>query len=81
MKTMKIRCEIIIECKNKKEAVAINSALSLDNETYMKSDAIGSRIHAKIEADDILSLSSTVNDFLSCLNVSKSSCSVINDTR
>ena len=78
---MKIKCSIVIECKSEIEASAINKALSLDNESYMTSKAMGNKIYADIKADDIFTLSNTVNDFLSCLNVSKGSCSVINDNK
>lgn len=78
---MKIKCKIVIECMGDSEASAINKALSLDNETYMTSKAIGSKIIADIESDDVFTLSNTINDFLSCLNVSKNSCSVITDNK
>lgn len=81
MRIMKIECNITVECQNENEARAINDALALDNETYMKSKVIGSSIIAEIETEDINSLSNTINDFLSCLNVSKSSCSIIKNRK
>ncbi len=65
----KVKCEIYIECKNKEIANLINKALSIDNERYIKTEVRENYIIAKAEAENIMSLLHTLDDFLSCLSL------------
>lgn len=65
----KVKCEIYIECKNKETANLINKALSIDNERYIKTEVRENYIIAKAEAENIMSLLHTLDDFLSCLSL------------
>jgi len=51
----------------------IAKALELDNAGYVESEVEGNIIRAVIQADNIMALKNTVDDYLACLSVAKSS--------
>ena len=51
----------------------INRAVSIDNERYIASKPNGTFIEAEAEAESILSLLHTIDDFLSCVSLAKKS--------
>ncbi|MCD6171346.1 MAG: hypothetical protein J7J36_02885 [Thermoplasmata archaeon] len=66
---MKAEFKLKIECSSHKEAMAVNEALKVDNEEYIKSRMNGNYIIAEGKFDNLLSLLNTLNDFFSCMKV------------
>ncbi|MBC7080649.1 MAG: hypothetical protein H5T44_00115 [Thermoplasmatales archaeon] len=64
---MKVKCELRIEFKSEEEAKCINDAIKIDNEGYISTRVRGKFIEAEIEADEIMSIVHTLEDFFSCL--------------
>lgn len=70
---MKAICTLETNLSNEKTASDIAKALELDNGGYIEIWIDGSTIHARAEADDIMSLRNTVDDYLACLMVAQKS--------
>lgn len=70
---MKVRCKIWIDCTTPEHAAIINRAVSIDNERYIASKPNGTFIEAEAEAESILSLLHTIDDFLSCVSLARKS--------
>ncbi|MEM1513733.1 MAG: KEOPS complex subunit Pcc1 [Candidatus Thermoplasmatota archaeon] len=64
---MKVKCKIKIEFKSKEEARNVNEVLKIDNEKYISTKVNGKFIEAEIEANKIMSIIHTLDDFFSCL--------------
>ena len=70
---MKSLCTLEIELPDEATAQNIAKALELDNAGYIETKVVGSTIFAKAEADNIMSLRNTVDDYLACLTVAQKS--------
>ncbi|MCD6512439.1 MAG: hypothetical protein J7K61_02415 [Thermoplasmata archaeon] len=68
---MMAKFEIKIDCREEEKARIINDSLKIDNESYIQSHVEGRYIIARGESKDMLSILNTINDFLSCLTLSK----------
>ncbi|MBC7128837.1 MAG: hypothetical protein H5T45_03785 [Thermoplasmatales archaeon] len=64
---MKAKCRLKIEFKSEEEAKYVNEAIKIDNEGYISTKVNGRFIEAEIEANKIMSIAHTLDDFLSCL--------------
>ena len=68
---MKSTCTLKIELPDESTAQNIAKALELDNAGYIETRVVGSTIFAKAEAEDIMSLRNTVDDYLACLTIAQ----------
>lgn len=65
------RFEIKIDCGDEKTAGIINASIKIDNDRHISSYVEGKYIIASGEEDNLMSILNTINDFLSCLSLSK----------
>ena len=70
---MKSTCTLEIELPDEEIAMHIAKALELDNAGYVEARVEGHIIYAKAEADSIMALRNTVDDYLACLSVAQKS--------
>lgn len=70
---MKSVCTLEIELPDEDTARHISKALELDNAGYVEARVEGNIIFAKAEADSIMALRNTVDDYLACLSVAQKS--------
>ena len=70
---MKSLCNLEIELPDEATAQNIAKALELDNAGYIETRVEGKTIFARAEAEDIMSLRNTVDDYLACLTVAQKS--------
>ncbi|MCK5024854.1 MAG: hypothetical protein KAR56_04480 [Thermoplasmata archaeon] len=66
---MKSLCTLEIQLPDETTAQNISKALELDNVGYIETRVEGSIILARTEADDILSLRNTIDDYLACIDI------------
>ncbi len=71
--SMKSLCTLEIELPDEKTAKNIAKALELDNAGYIETRVEGNTIIAKAEAEDIMALRNTIDDYLACLTVAQKS--------
>ena len=70
---MKSVCTLVLEFPNDTIASNIAKALELDNAGYLESSVEGNVIHVTAEADDIMKLRNTIDDYLACVSVAQKS--------
>ncbi len=70
---MKSTCTLEIELPDEATAQNIAKSLELDNAGYIETRVEGNTIFAKAEADDIMALRNTIDDYLACLTVAQKS--------
>lgn len=70
---MKSLCTIEIELPDEETARNIAKSLELDNAGYIETRVEGNTIFARAEAEDIMSLRNTIDDYLACLTVAQKS--------
>ena len=70
---MRSVCKLELDMQDPETARNIAKALELDNAGYIKTRVEGNFIFAEAEADDIMALRNTVDDFLACLSVAQKS--------
>ncbi len=68
---MKVRCRFVFEYGSGGAAAEIERALKPDNEDFIVTKVRGSTVEAEAEADSVLSLLHTIDDFLACLSVAE----------
>ena len=66
---MKSMCALEIELPDETTAQNIAKSLELDNDGYIETEVRGNIIIAKAEAETIMALRNTVDDYLACLTV------------
>ena len=71
--SMKSLCTLEIELPDQETAKNIAKALELDNAGYIETRVEGNTIFAKAEAEDILTLRNTIDDYLACLTIAQKS--------
>ena len=70
---MKSICTLEIELPDNETANNIAKALELDNAGYIETEVRGNIIFATAQAEDIMSLRNTIDDYLACLTVAQKS--------
>ena len=70
---MKSICTLEIELPDEETARNIAKALELDNAGYIETEIRGKTIIAKAEAQDIMTLRNTIDDYLACLTIAQKS--------
>ena len=70
---MKSLCTLEIELPDQETAKNIAKALELDNAGYIETRVEGNTIFAKAEAEDIMALRNTIDDYLACLTIAQKS--------
>jgi tRNA threonylcarbamoyladenosine modification (KEOPS) complex Pcc1 subunit len=68
---MKVTCEIELGFESAEMAMTVARALSIENQGYVSQTLNGSRILARIEADTVRGLRSTIDDYLACARVAE----------
>jgi len=69
--------EIVVECQLEFEyedeflARAIANSVKVDDYTYVSTQQIGKKIHAKMSSESILGLLHTIEDYISCLSTAE----------
>ncbi len=71
--SMKSTCTLEIELSNNETANNIAKALELDNAGYIETRIEGCTIFATAQAEDIMTLRNTIDDYLACLTVAQKS--------
>lgn len=66
-----VRCSIEILFASEEEAERVNRSVSLDNAGYVSSAVKGNSIVAEAEAQTLMSLLHTVDDYLACVSVAQ----------
>jgi len=74
---MKVRCSLALEYAGSDDALRIKKALEPDNENFISTRAEGNVLEAETEADSVLSLLHTLDDFLACLSVAERTMEVL----
>ncbi len=74
---MKVRCSLALEYAGSDDASRIKKALEPDNENFISTRAEGNVLEAETEADSVLSLLHTLDDFLACLSVAERTMEVL----
>ena len=72
---MRSHCTLELSFPDEATARNIAEALELDNAGYVTSRVEGRVLHVTAEADDIMSLRNTIDDYLACLTVAQKSIS------
>ena len=70
---MKTICTLEMELPDETTARNIAKALELDNAGYIEPEVKGNIIIAKAEAENIMALRNTIDDYLACLTVAQKS--------
>ena len=70
---MKSTCTLEIELPDESTAQHIAKALELDNAGYIETRVEGRTIFARAEAEDIMALRNTIDDYLACLTIAQKS--------
>ena len=70
---MKTLCALEFEFADEKTASNIAKALELDNAGYIETRVEGNILYAKAEAESIMALRNTIDDYLACLTVAEKS--------
>ena len=70
---MKIQCRIELEFENAKIAQNVCDSVKPDDGEYIESRVEGNKIIAVAESDTILSLRSTIDDYLACVTLARKS--------
>lgn len=70
---MKSSCTLELEFPDEKTAQNIAKALELDNAGYVVTRVEGNVLHVSAEADNVMSLRNTIDDFLACATVAQKS--------
>ena len=68
---MKIRTTFVFQFTDPKSAETIRDALEVDNYDHVRTTLDGNKLTAEIEADSLLSLLHTTEDYLSCLVIAE----------
>ena len=68
---MKIKCKMLFEYKNKKNAENIAKSIKVDNYIFVKTEAKENKIISEIESKSISSMLHTIDDYLSCVSVAE----------
>jgi len=68
---MKASCDVVIEFDDAKKAKKILRAIEVDNLDFVKSQAKGKKLEARIESKSVSSLIHTLDDYLACVSVAK----------
>ena len=68
---MKIKCKMLFEYKNKKNAENIAKTVGVDNYIFVKTEAKENKIISEIESKSISSMLHTIDDYLSCVGVAE----------
>jgi len=68
---MKIKCKMLFEYKNKKNAENIAKSIKVDNYIFVKTEAKENKIISEIESKSISSMLHTIDDYLSCVGVAE----------
>ncbi|MBA3045409.1 MAG: hypothetical protein KKH41_02310 [Candidatus Thermoplasmatota archaeon] len=66
---MKSVCTLELEFPDEATATNIAKALELDNAGYVETRVEGNVIHVSAEADNVMTLRNTIDDFLACATV------------
>ena len=70
---MRSICTLEIELPDESSAQNIARALELDNADYIETRVEGKIIFARTEAENIMTLRNTIDDYLACLTVAQRS--------
>ncbi|MFO7618301.1 MAG: KEOPS complex subunit Pcc1 [Thermoplasmata archaeon] len=70
---MKSACTMELEFPDEITARNIAKALELDNAGYLETRVEGNVIHVTAEADNIMTLRNTIDDYLACVSVAQKS--------
>ena len=70
---MKSTCTLELEFPDGATARNIAKALELDNAGYLEARVLGNVIHVTAEADSIMALRNTIDDYLACVSVAQKS--------
>ena len=68
---MKSVCTLELEFQDEKTARNIAKALELDNAGYVETIVEGNVLHVTAEADEVMALRNTIDDFLACASVAQ----------
>ncbi|HDM66760.1 MAG TPA: hypothetical protein ENG62_00010 [Thermoplasmatales archaeon] len=68
---MRIRCELILDFKDEKQAKDVYQAVNLDDKGFIESHVEGNKIIAYVESKTIPSLLHTLDDYLACLSIAE----------
>jgi len=66
-----VRCNMELLFPSEEEAERVHRSVSLDNAGYVSSALKGNAIVAEAEAQTLMSLLHTVDDFLACMSVAQ----------
>jgi len=73
VQSMKSTCTLEIELPDEETAKNIAKSLELDNAGYIETRVEGNTLFASAEAEDIMALRNTIDDYLACLTVAHKS--------
>lgn len=68
---MKIKCKMLFEYKNKKNAESIAKSIKVDNYIFVKTKTKNNKIISEIESKSITSMLHTIDDYLACVGVAE----------
>jgi tRNA threonylcarbamoyladenosine modification (KEOPS) complex Pcc1 subunit len=66
-----VRCSMEILFASEEDAERVHRSVSLDNAGYVSSALKGNAIVAEVEAQTLMSLLHTVDDYLACMSVAQ----------
>jgi tRNA threonylcarbamoyladenosine modification (KEOPS) complex Pcc1 subunit len=66
---MEVKCEIVIDFDDIKKVKTVLRSIKVDDLDFVKSEANGKRLKAKIKTNSISSLIHTLDDYLACVSV------------
>jgi len=68
---MKVKCRILLEYASNEEAKRVEKSLEPDNENFISTRVNGNVLEAEADAESVLSILHTLDDFLVCLSVAE----------
>jgi len=68
---MKVKCRILLEYASNEEAKRVEKSLKPDNENFISTRVNGNVLEAETDAESVLSILHTLDDFLACLSVAE----------
>jgi tRNA threonylcarbamoyladenosine modification (KEOPS) complex Pcc1 subunit len=68
---MNISCDITLDYEDETQAKIVKKSLSVDDDTFVKSEIKGKQLKARIESKSISSFLHTLDDYLACVTVAE----------